>query len=82
MSASIGSRVGILPEVLGDLTGPLGDRVKRDLPESSIIAELGGNLREIWDTWGMTKEAMEGIAPRILVGMEHGCSGGPGPRAP
>ena len=44
--------MGILPEVLADLTGPLGDRVRRGLPESSIIAQLGGSLREIRDTWG------------------------------
>ena len=40
MPASIWSRVGILPEVLADLTGPLGDPVRRGLPESSIIAQL------------------------------------------
>ena len=40
-SASIGRRVGILP---------LGDRVRRGLPESSIIAQLGDTSREIRDT--------------------------------
>ena len=47
MSASIGSTVGIVPEVLTDLTGPLGDRARRGLPESRIIAQLGGSLRGI-----------------------------------
>ena len=56
MPASIESKVGILPEVLADLTGPLGDRVRRGLPDSRIIAQLGGSLREIGDTWGVTKE--------------------------
>lgn len=51
-SASIGSGVGILPGILADLTGPLGDRVKKGLPESSLIAQLEGNLREIRETWG------------------------------
>ena len=47
MSASTRSRVGTLPEILADLTAPLGDRVRRRLPESSIITQLGGSLREI-----------------------------------
>ena len=63
MSASIESMVGTLPEVVADLTGPLGDRVKRALPESNIIAQLGGILREIRGTWGVTKEAMAAIVP-------------------
>ena len=63
MSISIGSKVGILPKVLADLTGPLGDRVRRRLPESRIIAQRGGSLREIRDTWGVTKEEMAGIVP-------------------
>ena len=50
MSASIVSRVGILPEVLANLTRPLGDREVRGGAESSIIAQLRGNLREIRDT--------------------------------
>ena len=61
MSASIRSRVGIPPEVLADLTGPLGDRVRRGLPESNIIAQLGDSLRKSRDTWEGTKEAMAGI---------------------
>ena len=52
MSASIGSRVGALPKVLVDLAGPLRDRVRRELPESNIIAQLGGSLRERFETHG------------------------------
>ena len=32
MSASIGSRVGTLPEILADLTGPLGDPSEEEAP--------------------------------------------------
>ena len=35
-TVSIRSRVGILSEVLAGLTYPLGDRVRRGLPESSM----------------------------------------------
>ena len=37
--------------------------MRRGLPESNIIAQLGGNLRETRDTWGVTKEAMTVIVP-------------------
>ena len=30
--------MGILPEVIADLTLPFGDRARRGLPESNIIA--------------------------------------------
>ena len=52
-----------MPEVLADFAGPIGDRVKRELPESSLIAQPGSSLREIRDTWGFTKEAKAGIVP-------------------
>ena len=78
---SIGSRVGILPEVIADLTGSLGDRVRRVLPEPNIIAQPGGSLQEIRDTWGVTKEVMAGIFP-ILVGMGARCRRGPSLKAP
>ena len=63
MSASNGNRVGTLTEVIADLTSPLGDRMRRGLPETNVIAQLGGSLREIRETWGETKEAMAGIIP-------------------
>ena len=47
MPFSTRSRVGILLEVPIDLTGPLGDLARRELPESSIIARLEGSLRQI-----------------------------------
>ena len=42
VSASIGSRVGTLPEVLAGLTDPQGGIVRRGLPESSILTHLPG----------------------------------------
>ena len=37
--------------------------MRTGLPESSIIAQFGRSLREIRDTWGVTKKAMPGIIP-------------------
>ena len=65
MSASIGRGVGILPEVLADLSAPLGDQLRRRLLEWRIIAQLGGSLREIRDTWGVKKEKMAEVSPNL-----------------
>ena len=75
MSASIGSSVGALPEDIADLTGPLGDGMRRRLPESNVIAQLGGSLREIRDTGGVTKEPMTGIIPESLLEWGLGAEG-------
>lgn len=50
MGASNGSRAVILPEFSADLAGPIGDRVRKGLPESSVVVQLGDSLREIRDT--------------------------------
>ena len=82
MSASHGTRVGILPEVLAALTGLLADRVRKGLPESSTVAQLGGSMREIRDAWGVTTEAMAGIVPESWLEWGPGVEGGPGTKAP
>ena len=68
--------MGTLPEILAYLTGPLGDRVRMRLPESSIITQLGGSVREIRDTWGSSKEAMAGIVPESWLERGLGAEGG------
>ena len=82
MSASIGSKVGILPKFLADLAGPLGDRVRRGLAESRIVAQLGGSLREIRDKCGVTKEEMAGIVPESWLECGLGAEGDAAPRPP
>ena len=82
MPASIGSKVGTLPEIPADLTGPLGDRVRRRPPESSIITQLGGSLREVRDTWGVSKEAIAGIVPESWLEWGLGAEGDQAPRTP
>lgn len=49
-------------------TGPLGAHKRSGLLESSIVAQLGGSLREIQDT-GVPKEEMVCIVPEILAGV-------------
>ena len=78
----LGARWGSYPEVLADLTGPLGDRVRRGLPESRIIAQLGGSLREIRDQSGVTKEEMASIVPESWLEWGLGTEGDAPPRSP
>ena len=56
-------------------TSPLGDRVRRGLPESRIIAQLGGSLWETRDKWGVTKEQMAGIVPESWLAWGLGAEG-------
>ena len=66
-------RVGTLLEDIAYITGPLGHRVRKGLPESNIIAQLGGRLGEIRGAEGVTKEAMAGIVPECWL--ERGLGG-------
>ena len=45
------------------------------LPESNIIAQLGGSLREIRGTWGVTNEAMAEIVPESWLEWGLGAEG-------
>ena len=40
MSVSIGSLVATLPEGLADLSGPLGERVRRELPNTNLARRI------------------------------------------
>ena len=80
MSGSIRSKMGNLPEVLANLTGSSGDRVKRGLPEWRIIAQLGGNLREIRNTRRATKENI--AVPKSWLEWGLGAEGDAAPRPP
>ena len=64
-------RVGTLLEDIAYITGPLGHRVRKGLPESNIIAQLGGRLGEIRGAEGVTKEAMAGIVPGSWLDWSH-----------
>ena len=56
--------------------------MRTGLPEMSIIAQLGGSLRESRDTWGVSKEAMAGIVPESWLEWGLGGEGNRAPRPP
>ena len=51
MSASVGSLVATVPEVLADLSGAIGNKARRELPESDLV-------RRIWNRVGTSAMCM------------------------
>ena len=56
--------------------------MRTGLPESIIIAQVAGSLREIRDTSGISKEAMAGIVPEFWLERGLGEEGDRVPRPP
>ena len=71
-----------LRDVPTELKGPLGHRVRMGLSETSIIAQLGGSLRDTRDTWGVSNEAMAGIVPEPWLEWDLGEEWDRDPRPP
>ena len=70
MSASVGfgSLVLTLPEVLADLSGATGDKVRRELPDSDLVLRIWSSVRGLRDVHGVSKEAMANIVPESWRG--------------
>ena len=56
--------------------------MRRVLPESRIIAQLEGSLRQIRDKWEATKEEVVGIVPESWLEWGLGAEGDAAPRPP
>ena len=63
MSASIGSLVATVPEVLADLSGPLGGNGWRELPNSDLVRRIWSSDRDLRDIHGVSEEAMAKVVP-------------------
>ena len=64
MSASVGSLVATLPAVLADLSGSLGENVRRNLPGSELVTSIWEGVRGLRDDGGVTEEEMGEVVPR------------------
>ena len=53
MSASVGSLVATVPEVLGDLSGAIGNKVRRGLPDSDLVQRIWNSVRDLRDVHGV-----------------------------
>ena len=63
MSASVGSLVATMPEVLADLSGAIGDRVRRELPDSDVVRRIWNGVRDLRVAHGVSEEAIANIVP-------------------
>ena len=80
MSASVGSLVATVPEVLADLSGAIGDKVRRELPDSGLVRRIWNSVRDLRDVHGVSEEAMANVVPkswreRTFRAGEQGASG-------
>ena len=67
---------------MADVTGSIADHERRKLSELSIVAQLESSFREISDTWGISNEAMTGIAPESWPDSALGTNGDQARRPP
>ena len=58
MSASVGSFVATLPAVLADLSGILGEKVRRNPPDSELVTSTWERVRGLRDYGGFAEEEM------------------------
>ena len=63
VSASVGSLVATVPEVLAYLSGAIGDKVRRELPDSDLVRRIWNSIRDLRDAHGVSEEAMANIVP-------------------
>ena len=63
MSASVGSMVAAVTEMLADLSGTIGEKVRRELPDSDLVRRIWKSIRDVRDEHGVSEEAMATIAP-------------------
>ena len=70
MSASVGSLVMTMPEVLADLSGAIGDKVRRELPDSDLVRGTWNNVRDLRNVHGVSEKAMANVSCRKAGGTE------------
>ena len=63
MLASVGILVATVPEVLADLSGAIGNKVWRVLPDSDLGRRIWNNVRDLRDVHGVSNEVMANIVP-------------------
>ena len=69
-----------VPEVLADLSGAIGNKVRRKLPDSDLVRRIWNSIRDLRHVHGVSKEAMANIVSeswrdRAFRAEEQGASG-------
>ena len=52
-----------MPEVLADLSGAIGEKVRRGLLDSDLVRRMWKSVRDFRDVHGVSEEAMANIVP-------------------
>ena len=52
-----------MPEVLADLSGPLGEKVRRELPNSDLVRRIWSSVRDRRGIHRVSEEAMAEVVP-------------------
>ena len=68
MLAPIGSMVATVPEVLADLSGIIGEKVRRGLADSDLVRRIWRSVRDLRDVHRGSEEAMANIVPESWCG--------------
>ena len=70
----------MVPEVLADLSGAIGEKVRREPSDSYLVRRIWESVRDLRDVHGVSEEAMANIVPeswrdRAFRAGEQGASG-------
>ena len=52
-----------MPEVLADLSGPLRDKFRKELPNSDLVRRIWSSVRDLRGIHGVSEEAMVNVVP-------------------
>ena len=55
--------VAAVPGVLADLSGIIGEKVRRGLPDSDLVRRIWRSVRDLRDVHGVWEEVMVNIVP-------------------
>ena len=67
VSVSVGSMVSTILEVLADLSGITGEKVRRGLPDLDLVRRFWRSVRDLRDVHGFSEEAMATSCGKVGV---------------
>ena len=62
-------------EVLVDLSGTIGEKVRREFPDSDLVRRISGSIKDLRDVHGVPEEAMWRTSCREAGGTESSDQG-------
>ena len=63
MSEIVGSLVATVPEVFADLSGAIGNKVRRELSDSDLVRRTWNSVRDLRDVLRVSEKATANIVP-------------------